>query len=286
MNLYGIGYMGSKTAIAEDIIDLLPRGRRFVDLFGGGFAMSHCALLSGKYEEVYYNELNPLLVELIKKAINGDYNYNKFKPEFITREKFRELKDKDGYVKYCWSFGSAGQHYMFNPETEKVKKMLHNAVVFNEIDPKIYEIYPEFCVRGDNISERRQSVTRIMRQAKQRCDLEQLERLERLQQLERLELHCGSYLDYEYKSGDVVYCDPPYEGVGQYEKGGFNHQEFYNWVASRDYPVFFSSYDISDKRFEIIWEKTKITTMSQTLKNIKKLGGAAGYSKAYDIQRY
>ena len=61
--------MGSKTAIAEELISILPSGKRFVDLFGGGFAMSHCAIMSGKYNKVYYNELNPLLVELIKKAI-------------------------------------------------------------------------------------------------------------------------------------------------------------------------------------------------------------------------
>lgn len=33
---YGITYQGSKSGIAENIIDLLPAGNRFVDLFGGG----------------------------------------------------------------------------------------------------------------------------------------------------------------------------------------------------------------------------------------------------------
>lgn len=105
---YGITHQGSKDGIAESIITFLPPGKRFVDLFGGGFAMSDCALRSGKYEEVYYNEINPLLVKLIKKAINGDYNLERFKPEFITYEQFNELKEKDGYVKYCWSFSAGG----------------------------------------------------------------------------------------------------------------------------------------------------------------------------------
>lgn len=48
---YGIGYQGSKNGIAEQIIAHLPAGRRLVDLFGGGFAISHCALLSGKWEK-------------------------------------------------------------------------------------------------------------------------------------------------------------------------------------------------------------------------------------------
>ena len=37
MAQYGIPYMGSKDKIADDILSVLPRGKRFVDLFGGGF---------------------------------------------------------------------------------------------------------------------------------------------------------------------------------------------------------------------------------------------------------
>ena len=42
---YGIGYKGSKSRIAKEIIEILPSGDRFIDLFGGGGAMSHCAAL-------------------------------------------------------------------------------------------------------------------------------------------------------------------------------------------------------------------------------------------------
>ena len=73
MSNYGIPYQGSKAQIADDIIDNLPSGKRFVDLFGGGFAMSHCALLSKKYKTVYYNDYNPLIVDLVKNAIQGKY---------------------------------------------------------------------------------------------------------------------------------------------------------------------------------------------------------------------
>ena len=102
--------------------------------------------------------------------------------------------------------------------------------------------------------------------------LEQLERLQQLQQLQQLEINCGSYLDYEYKDGDVVYCDPPYEGTAKYS-GGFNHKEFYDWVASRPYQVYFSSYqNISDKRFRMIWAKSKVNLMV----------GAKGQFKNYE----
>lgn len=165
MNQYGAPYMGSKSKIAEDILAILPRGKRFVDLFGGGFAMTHCAMLSGKYEEFYYNELNPLVVDMIKKAIAGEYKNER---RWIDRETFFNLKDTDGYVKLCWS-----------------------------------------------------------------------------------------YEDYQYKDGDVVYCDPPYENTAKYSEDGFNHKKFYDWVAGRPYKVYFSSYEISDTRFYKVWSKEK-----------------------------
>lgn len=57
---YGVPYRGSKNKLAEDIIALLPKGKRFDDLFAGGCAMTHCALLSGKWEKILNNDLYPL----------------------------------------------------------------------------------------------------------------------------------------------------------------------------------------------------------------------------------
>ena len=68
---YGIPYMGSKDKIAQSLIRELPSGRRFCDLFGGGFAMSHAAFLSDKWDEVLYNEFNPLIFNLIKDALGS-----------------------------------------------------------------------------------------------------------------------------------------------------------------------------------------------------------------------
>lgn len=56
---YGIPYQGSKNRIAKDIVELLPSGKRFVDLFAGGCAMTHAAMLSGKYERFLVNDLYP-----------------------------------------------------------------------------------------------------------------------------------------------------------------------------------------------------------------------------------
>ena len=94
-------------------------------------------------------------------------------------------------------------------------------------------------------------------------------RLQRLQRLQRLEINCGSYLDYQYRDGDIVYCDPPYEDTAKYEKDGFNHKQFYDWVASREYPVNFSSYEISDNRFNVVWQTEKQSLLDNSKETIK-----------------
>lgn len=49
MKNYGLPYMGSKSAIAEKIVEFLPKSTTLVDLFGGGGAITDCASQSGKW---------------------------------------------------------------------------------------------------------------------------------------------------------------------------------------------------------------------------------------------
>ena len=356
---YGMPYMGSKNDIAKYLIDILPAGERFVDLFGGGAAMTHAACLSNKWKKVYYNELNPLVVDLFKRSISGEFS--KTKPEWISREKSKERRDKDGMIAYVWSFGNKGGNYLYSKEIEPWKEALHYARVFNDrskllafgIDSdgsredikRNEERYKEryivwYCrnvlkssldvlelqknlrenIKKNEEELREYLVGGLKRSGKRASDvdrylgtngmaghyfgrsqwefptrevyiklqgfidlpdpyekvyglqslLESLERLERLQSLQRLEslesleINRGSYTDYKYRSGDVVYCDPPYEGTAQYDADGFDSKAFYDWVASRPYRVFFSSYDISDTRFVKIWERVRNARLSPT----------------------
>ena len=78
-------YKGSKNAIAEKIINILPQAECFVDLLGGGGAITDCALQSGKYSKVIYNELEPLIYKGFKMAVNGEF---KNETRWISREDF------------------------------------------------------------------------------------------------------------------------------------------------------------------------------------------------------
>ena len=89
---YGLPYQGSKNRIAKDIISILPSGERLVDLFCGGCAITHCAMLSGKWKRFLANDLNGKMPQLFLDAIDGKYANE---TRWISREDFFGLKDED-----------------------------------------------------------------------------------------------------------------------------------------------------------------------------------------------
>ena len=129
MKNYGMPYMGSKSKILEFIFENLPEADTLYDLFGGGGSVSDYAATNNKYKKVVYNEYEKLVYETFKKACNGEY---KNETRWISREDFNKLKETDGYVKLCWSFGNNGKAYMYSREVEYWKKAFHFAAVFND----------------------------------------------------------------------------------------------------------------------------------------------------------
>lgn len=61
---YGLPYKGSKNSIAEWIVDNLPPADTFVDLFFGGGAVTHRAMLTGKYKHFIINDIDDRLPRL------------------------------------------------------------------------------------------------------------------------------------------------------------------------------------------------------------------------------
>ena len=126
---YGLPYKGSKNKLAERIVRLLPKRTHLIDLFCGGCAVSHAALLMGKYEHIHINDINWMCPTLFIDALNGKYNDEN---RWISREDFFRLKDTDPYVAVVWSFGNNLHTYLYSKEIEPLKKAIHYAMFFSD----------------------------------------------------------------------------------------------------------------------------------------------------------
>ena len=267
---YGIPYMGSKNSIAKEIVDLLPTAECFVDLFCGGCAITHAAMLSGKYKRFIINDIAPDIPRLFVDAINGKYRNEK---RWISRDDFFRLKDSDAYVKYVWSFGNGGYDYMYGRKIEAWKKALHYARVLGDFSL----LKRDFGIVTDDASrqnirfnaEKWGLIDKLKCSMKGLQSLQSLERLKRLKSLERLgglQLFSGDYQAVKIPKNSVVYCDPPYNKCSitvdkrTYCKG-FDFSRFFDWLRKVDFPVFVSEY-VMPEDFVAVWQKTKICTFS------------------------
>lgn len=300
---YGIPYVGSKNKIAEKIIDKLPPAKHFYDLFGGGGAISHCALLSGKYEFVHYNELNPLVFKAFKMAINGEF---KNENRWISREDFEKLKDTDPYVAICFSFGNNLKNYAYNKECEKFKKAVHYSIFFNDNSLlKEYIDLSNFNYSSENLKERRLELQRyltvLLRENKLEVDYD-ISNSHILQSQKRLE-NCKEYfnniknvrnvtlnytnLSYEQipiEENSVIYCDPPYINTSGY-LDDFDHEKFYEWLRKcreKNQQVFISEYQMPNDFYEIFSIKTWVSySQKQNTQKLEKLFVNMGYESVY-----
>lgn len=185
---YGVPYQGNKSRIADIIISILPKGKRLVDLFGGGGAITHCAMLSNKWEYFLYNDLNEMITTLFIDAINGKYHDER---RVITREDFEALKDTDPYVKYIWSFGNNGLAYLWGKHIEEIKCTACHSLL------------------DETLNERRLAYVHFVKMIQETDDptpnrlapLERLQALTQLEALQRLEVKNIDYRDFDYQEG-------------------------------------------------------------------------------------
>lgn len=129
---YGLPYKGSKNKLAERIIDLLPKRTHLIDLFCGGCAVSHAALLKRKFKHIHINDLNWMCPTLFIDALNGKYEND---TRWISREDFFRLRDTDPFVAIVWSFGNNMRDYLYSVEIEPLKQAIHYAVFFDDYEP-------------------------------------------------------------------------------------------------------------------------------------------------------
>lgn len=241
---YGVPYLGSKNAIASEIIDILPRGRNFYDLFAGGCALTHAAMLSGKYNGFVVNDVYPLGIDLFGQAL---FSRMPMISHFVNREEFYEKRQKDPFVSLVWSFGSNTNDYIYAKDIEPQKKDGHDTLF-----TRYHCDYAEYRKCGG-------------------IRLQHVERYNRLKEIESLarfkDSFCATYQDYMnvlFSEDDVVVCDIPYKGsvvraYHQAQKTKFDYERFYDWVRYQRQPIFICEYEMPSD-FVSIWSKSKSVT--------------------------
>lgn len=254
MNKYGFPYKGSKNKLAERIVKLFPDAENFYDLFCGGCAITHRALIENRWKNYVINDIDSRCPKLFLDAING-----KFKNEtrWISREDFFRLKDNDGYIAFCWSFGNNGRSYMYGPSVIPYKQALHSALFHNDLK-KINQLFnTDFSSlkNEDNVYKKYIFIKKIFPKPYQ---LESLNRLLRLQNLERLQrlqrlqnsninniqTFSKSYDEIIIMPNSIIYCDIPYSNTEKYRNIPFDLIQFYSWCKNQKELVFISSYEM------------------------------------------
>ena len=245
---YGVPYMGSKNRIAEWVVGNLPASHTLVDLFAGGCAVTHAAMLSGKWECFIANDISDA-PRLFRDAVEGRYANEE---RWISREDFFMFKDSDPYIRWCWSFGNDGKSYMYSRELEPFKRALHRMLFAKTVEARSVayrtvarELYA-LCTAGKETNKTLKSLESLGR-------LESLQSLGRLQShrnYERLTILHGDYRAVEIPDGATVYCDPPYKGTKGYGYG-FDHEAFYDWMRDAPFPVYVTEYGMPEDFTEV-----------------------------------
>ncbi|WP_125766126.1 DNA adenine methylase [Levilactobacillus mulengensis] len=245
----GLPYVGNKGQKAQQIIDLLPSGGRFIDVFGGGGSISLHACNSGKWDEVIYNDRRKTVVNLLKALIEDSPHFDLIKYVYMDRETFYNWRDnmpdsiERTLVLIAWSFGNNMRDYLWGKKVEKEKLQRTRALFFGNTGTKLDDLY-SYSKNETSISGKYKMFHKWRREEmnisghydilQQLGQLQQLERLKQLEPTERLQQLEYSTLDYHdliIRPDDIVYCDPPYVNTGV-NYGGWNPDAFYAWLAA------------------------------------------------------
>lgn len=288
---YGLPYQGSKNAIAEKLVSVLPCADNFYDLFAGGCAITHRAMIDGRWKNYYANDIDNIPT-LFFDAVNGKYKDEK---RWISREDFAILKDADLYVSLCWSFGYNRKAYLYSKEIEPWRKALHYARVFNDLSLlKNIGIdsdgsYKDIKNHKDLYKQKyiewyKQTFEQSIESLGRMQSLQSLESMKGLESLESLQISQKSYDEVEIKPNSVIYCDIPYENTMGYKSGDFDFKKFYDWASNQTELVFISSYHISDDRFVEVdgWNKTMLFSLTNAT-GIERLFVPKGQQKRCPI---
>lgn len=295
---YGMPYMGSKQKLVDKLVPFIlerhPGATDFYDLFGGGASVSLYAVKKYPELNVHYNELSQAIGNLLTFIQEGGH----IPLDFVSHEDFFKYRFGNdwyaGFLQTCWSFGNNQKSYLYGTDIEEYKLRYHETVMFGkdnltwlaEFIKQRYGIEKTLFLNFKRYTTPYQRRIVLNRQLPKLNQLEHFSRIERLLHMQkmpglfRLNITAGKSYDEIALIGaePVVYCDPPYENTNEYVEGGFDSKAFYDWVANCNNPVYFSSYEISDKRFKLV---KAINTRAQLDHRQRSGGMPYNYEKLY-----
>lgn len=242
---YGLPYKGSKNRIAEWVVGALPANDTLVDLFAGGCAVTHCAMLSGKFNRVIANDISDA-PEVFADAVNGNIDLSGFP---LTRDEFKASTDTLSRLVY--SFGNDQRSYIYSSEREDVciaaERMIYGETIANR-----YAAYREFAKA---LAHYLQCGGKLDRNITDNRVIEKINRLQALESVTRIQDIHGTctvaeletsrcdYRNFTVPTNATVYVDPPYKRTTISQYGAdFDYDAFEDWLAEVDFPVFVSEY--------------------------------------------
>lgn len=277
----GLPYQGSKKKISKKIVEIIKQNfgtdKPIYDIFGGGGAITAECMLNGL--EVHYNDLDETVTSMFQKVVSEDRDY--LKSLIVSREEFFKIREKenktvDDELKLLVnSFGNNKINYLYNKEFSDLKYNLVIEIIKNHKTFENYrktETYKNAYRPFDVGKEKKNQVLQQLSRLQQLAYIQQLERVQNIN-INNLEFTNHDYTHFSYLSDVIVYLDPPYEKahLNGYSINDFDSKAFYNWafkMANKNI-VLISSYEISDSRFECVYE---FKTVKSTFAPNKKSG--------------
>lgn len=248
-------WAGNKTAVMPELIKHLPAGPRLVEPFAGSCAV----MMATDYPHYLVADINPDLINLyqvIKEDVNGFTN--------LAERVFSKFTTEEDYYKCRHCF---------------------NTVPLEPIDKATYFLFlNRHCYRGlCRYNKRGLFNVPYGNYEKPYLPVDEIRAF--AEKAVRATFICASYDETlaMLQAGDVVYCDPPYDGTfSGYHTAGFADDEQYDLAsilerrASEGHPVIVSNSDT--RLIRSLYRNFTLHRISAK----RSIGVAAGEGKAAD----
>lgn len=247
-------WAGNKTAVMPELIKHLPAGPRLVEPFAGSCAV----MMATDYPAYLVADINPDLINFYRVIAEDCENFIA-----LARAVFESMSLAESYYRV---------REVFNHDQELNR--LRRAVYFLYLNRHCYRGLCRYNLKGifnvpfGNYKETYFPESEIRAFA---------------EKAKRATFICASFEETleMVKGGDVVYCDPPYDGTfAKYHTAGFNDDEQYllasllERLATQGHTVVVSNSDTALTRS--LYRDFKIHTLTAK----RSIGVAAGEGKA------